>query len=665
MTTAQPYASMQTLRQAYDVLLEGSAKRPVDEEGSKKVDEFIRRAVATGRILDTVSDRREAQGMIDYWVASSYTKFRNRGSVQTSSRVSPEGATNTKSSPVSDGARVEWVDNQLESFDQTVVEAAAREGDAFLAGLSSGELELVQSILFQLIDLPDAGDSFSSSPASVEALRKFGDPKKVDSILSELKKSGILSVRTGDDGNEVVGLHYLALTRKWKWFDEQIERRMSFRDLALSWVRTGRARRALLNWSLTWKFRKYSDLNGWETDFINRSSLSAMLTGVVALSLFLLVPAVGFAWFALYNIYADNRSRSDRVNYEIRTFTTPLPRKIADIKWLARYRLPIDVATVNLSSPNRKELSELFAPGAVFEEARLTAVDFERAYLANASFNRSVITRTSFSQAALVRARFDLAEFCGKVDFSGADLQYTSLKGMRYGAAVPQFSRTAWWLAYGLGYEEIDLFHTLFPSSEVVKNDRFKADLSDIEKRIDQAKDESRERAIALNMKAWTLAIYGVVADGIAEKSVVEAIALLPGVDKVEKTVPLPGSGSTDVSTYFNDTLAYILLQKPAEDATQKRKNLERAEALWADSIKDAEGDVQFRYAIALHALGRDNEANRYLDKAVIDEFYEPSHELYLLKDYITGDFRQRILKLTGRGGKRQPPSRCPDDKKT
>ena len=74
----EPYPSMDALRRAHEHLFDNlptsGRSSSLLEEGSRQIEEFIARAMATGSVLDTLADRREAQGMIDYWVASAYTK---------------------------------------------------------------------------------------------------------------------------------------------------------------------------------------------------------------------------------------------------------------------------------------------------------------------------------------------------------------------------------------------------------------------------------------------------------------------------------------------------------------------------------------------------------------------------------------------------------------
>ena len=67
----------------------------------------------------------------------------------------------------------------------------------------------------------------------------------------------------------------------------------------------------------------------------------------------------------------------------------------------------------------------------------------------------------------------------------------------------------------------------------------------------------------------------------------------------------------------------------------------------------NSDGDLIFRYAFALHALALgkkgdekerlEQKAQAYLEKSLQNRNYVPSHELYLLRRYITDEFRTKL----------------------
>ena len=64
-------------------------------------------------------------------------------------------------------------------------------------------------------------------------------------------------------------------------------------------------------------------------------------------------------------------------------------------------------------------------------------------------------------------------------------------------------------------------------------------------------------------------------------------------------------------------------------------------------------GDLLFKYAVALRALAQekagdekqrlDQKAEGYLEKSLKNRNYVPSHELYLLRRYITDEFKAQL----------------------
>ena len=70
---------------------------------------------------------------------------------------------------------------------------------------------------------------------------------------------------------------------------------------------------------------------------------------------------------------------------------------------------------------------------------------------------------TKLTPAEIQSTFFDGAEFCENVDFTEADLLRTNFRRAIISAAhVPVFARTPWWLATGLGFDEISLLDSRY-----------------------------------------------------------------------------------------------------------------------------------------------------------------------------------------------------------
>ena len=262
---------------------------------------------------------------------------------------------------------------------------------------------------------------------------------------------------------------------------------------------------------------------------------------------------------------------------------------------------------------------------AEFMFATITSLNFANANSQSARFDEAVISKTSFKGADLKFARFDGARLLSEVNFSQADLNGTSFRNATYDS-VPNFDRTAWWLASGWNPDQVAGFVKKFGGADperrrvVGEYPMFDRELNRFETMLKETSISISQRAIALDGKAWTLAIHGVDLEK-AERVCRGALKTINSslLSKEDKVKPL---------SYLSDTLAYILLQKHrAEEARDVKKE--------DYGVQDAGGI--FRHALALYMSGNEKEASDMLKGSEQVKSYSPSHELYLLYDYLVG----------------------------
>ncbi|MET4212035.1 pentapeptide repeat-containing protein [Bradyrhizobium sp. LA2.1] len=651
MTTAnqhhEPYPSMDALRRAHEYLFDNlpTSERSgsLTEAGSMQIEEFISRAIATGAVLDTLADRREAQGLVDYWVASAFTKL------QLGSFARGPESKSVDSSVVNsqrDPGYQDRPDNQLEPFNPAVVDAVAERGDAFIRGLSAKQTDLVRRVLLGVLRFPEHEQEISSRPARREELNKFGKAGQVDALLDGLKDAGILVGRPTKEGEEL-SLHYLALSRRWDWLAKEVDKRKNLSDLALSWIGSNRSTGALLDWRLIRRFREYGNLKQWETDFINASSRWNIIKASVALAVAIVIGVIALASSSAYEkLYVPIKVSS--VVQEIEDKSTPDARKADDIRWLATYHQKLEVQGLKLAEPANKDLHGIAAAGAQFRESKLRNVVFEGATLSSASFNGAVLENVNFRNAKLYQANFDGVSLCKQADFSGADVTGASFKRMKFwDDNIPIFADAPWWQAKGWGFDEIDLLEKKYPRKDISQNERFKSDLAkntfarNVYEKMGLGEEDKSERLAYLNNeRAWILATYGLIGDGEAEAAATAAMDHYARA-KDEPYLKRRGAGTAD-------TLAYILMQKPAKDDAEEKSNFTRAVALLKSAAETLdESEVIFRYAVALHVLGQDEEAMVQLQKALPEKEYQPTHELLLLNKHFTGAFKKEVMNST------------------
>ncbi|RXT45672.1 pentapeptide repeat-containing protein [Bradyrhizobium betae] len=642
----EPYLSMDALRHAHEYLFDNlpinERTGSLTESGAKQIEEFISRAIATGAVLDTLVDRREAQGLIDYWVASAFTKPHPGSFAQAESNGADSGVVTSQRDPT----YKDRPDNQLEPFDPAVVDEAAKRGDDFVQRLSTKETDLVRRVLLGLLNFPEHDEEISSKPTRREELNKFG--KGVHELLDGLKNAGILVERPAGEGEEL-SLAYLALTRRWHWLAKEIDKRQNLSDLALSWIGSNRSSGALLDWRLIRRFREYGNLKQWETDFINASSRWNFIKLGVAVTAALVIGVIALASSSAYEkLYVPIKSQS--VVQEIDDKGTPDATKAEDIRWLTTYHQKLEVQGLRLVEKASKDLHGIAAAGAQFKESKLRNVVFDEATLASASFSGAVLDNISFKKTRLYQANFDGVYLCGQADFSGADITGASFKRMKFrDDNVPIFADAPWWQAKGWGFDQIMALEKKYPRNEISQNDRLKSLLAknvfarDVYEKSGLNKSDKSERMAFLdNEKAWTLATYGQIADGQAEA------AALAAMNYYEETKDRAGLARSAAGTA--DTLAYILMQKPAKDDEEEKGNFTKAAALLERALATLDdAELNFRYAVALHVLGQDERAKEQLRMAIPEKLYEPTHELLLLHKHFTGPFKVEVMNLTGK----------------
>jgi uncharacterized protein YjbI with pentapeptide repeats len=689
----KPFRSLYELRGANDVLLKSqsdatpNAPQNARSLSAAPISDFIDRAAATGSVLDAPADRRAAQGLIDYWVASSYSLPRDRSIEQSKSRR----------------ANV-----LLREFESETIIPAVRQGTAYVEELENNQedrglwslrglihrffhfeqsdQDTVRRIMLRLIRLSDRTGACVSSPASREQLTALGDTQQVNRIIDALERADILNVAPADTG-DVVALRYDALISEWPWLKELIDERMTYRERALNWALTGRREGRLLTWWRIKKFREFGNLDELEQGYVNASGNFASWRVAVIGGLFFYSVTVmaGLYYFSdvttFYRYLFVSTKKVDQTTDSIIQRITNgngSPEAIAeDIRWLGRNGKTIDIPSVKLRD---MDLQELFAPGANFGSANLENVKFNSAVLIGSSFRKSTIdqvefqhavlqkvgfdsatiSKANFSNANLVRASFDGAQICAGADFSNADVRQTSVRGITFTPELIQkFSGTAWWLMNGLSMDEIYKFNDTFLKDDPkgrAELPGFRKDFDEAQKKLVSLKDEYNQ-ASWMNEKAWTLAIYGADSPGgdmdgvtLAEESIKKLDGLIDA-----------GNTSQDyrkVKATVTDTLAYVLMQRAAKvdvkrEIAAKDENLKRAiDLLSKDSINLIDdGGIFFRYAVALAAVGRTADAVGYLTKLQQDRTYVPTHELYLLNNLIKSsdpEFQKKLRDLIG-----------------
>jgi uncharacterized protein YjbI with pentapeptide repeats len=676
---AESFPSIEALRHEHDRVLAGAPDEGASSSEDQRhthedrVTEFIHRAAATGSLLDDPGDRKAAQAIIDYWVATSYT-------------MSPEVL-----------AREGRARTALKPFDPSFAATVAEKGTALARSWNVKQTELARRILLRLVRLAGSASAVSS-PSTRDQLLGLGDVEQSEPIVNELVEIGILKTTETDEGQRVE-LKFEALIRQWELLRNWVEKRLTFRRAAEAWERGGRSRGLLLFDSFLLKLTNdFWDLNKLELEFkqASRRAFQRFVTAGIALFFVVcaLAPIVYLSGSSLWGTWSSLKG-IPFLGTTPRIDTVKLPdcnpdkpkvvcatveekvnaiRGIADYQWtLPPEKQSVDFSLVTLkagSNDPKKALNltniRLLAPSFVkaefsnvsFDNAQLTNAAFSLADIQDASFKKASLTfarfdgatisRTNFEGANLYRSIFDRARLCG-IDLVDVDLREASFRDVEfYEGDIRKLEKTAWWLAVGWTLDQAKLLSKISISGDLEKSTAFKDEIADSTQKLARSDENTITKADAYNGIAWTKATFGINLDE-AEKNAQAAVAIAENLQK-----------QSELANY-RDTFAYILLQK---------KDSNRAESLLRAAVTtNPEKDIMFRYAVALNAVasktgGADKakEALAKLAESVGKRGYSPSHELYLLKDDITGEFSTKLDEfLKARRSQILPPRReCP-----
>ncbi|MGY3695094.1 uncharacterized protein YjbI with pentapeptide repeats [Bradyrhizobium sp. USDA 3240] len=621
--TPELFSSLDAIRRANDELI---STLPVDDfsgEGNEReaaearAVEFIKRVVETGAVLDMPSDRKIAQGFINYWASRPYTSSINIDA------MSPQlGRANTL----------------LQPFDAATIRLIVEGSDALFLSQDRKNQIIMKGMLLHLIRVSDGG-AVSLLPRIRTNLYSANEAKCGNRIIEALFAVGAIVMRPIKE-DRLVELRYEVLVRHWPRLHDWIDERIKVREAALFWSHRGRDKGALLSAQLAKSAKAYDDLSDLEKEFVGKSLALTTRRRVTQIAAALIILASPLATLLAYReLYLPWRAP---VKIGVaRSQDKPMESRIDAIRWLARTGYDkLDLSDRSLKATNSIDLKGLIAPrqwnfnraelenvdlrnsvlpAARFTESGIDNSHFDEAKLEDAEFSRARISDTSFSRSNLSRTVFDFARLCG-VDFSEADVSEASFSEVRYDS-LPNFKNSAWWLASGWTLQQVDALAKQFGGS-TPDIPIFRRELDRFKKLLDANKDPATlEYVKAQDGIAWTYAIHGLDLDAA------EAASRLSR-DSIAKLTGLSNFHTHKIQSYTADTLGYILLQKgQVEEAVRLLED--------AAGFEQNPGAV-FRYGLALSRYGRDDEALNILNSPAAAS-YSPSHELYLLRDTFSG----------------------------
>ncbi|UCE62171.1 MAG: DNA/RNA non-specific endonuclease [Phycisphaerales bacterium] len=295
-TSAQQdrFGSLAELRDAHNALLSRISEESLTSEDEEQIQEFLEKAAAAGTLFDSAADRRQAQGLLDYWVTTQYVQAR-------------ESAKDQGSVP-----RLPRAQTRLARFDTATVGEATENADRLIQSFSAADQELARRVLLRLTELDAETEEVRTAPTARSSLEVLGDPNIVRTIIDGLIGAGAVKRMGGDPGSaaEQLSLANEALLRVWDWLKQWLEQRIRFRDTVNYWVHHARSEGALIRGVLLDEARTFHDLNDREREFVERSRNAEIsqtqrlrksrnrFRALFIVALLLLIAGIGLAWHA-------------------------------------------------------------------------------------------------------------------------------------------------------------------------------------------------------------------------------------------------------------------------------------------------------------------------------------------------------------------------------
>lgn len=212
------FHSLAELRSHHDKLAGsvGEAESIAGHEG--EVEAFVRRAVATGAVLDAAEDRRAAQALVSFWANLLDRRGLGDGSESQGPRVKPRGLL-------------------LEPFEpQALSEQIIKPAEQWFTKQPLSDQDLVKCLLLRLVRLPEQGGDFEMRASSQGVLDDL-PPGDAARVLQELERLGVVRRNHAAPGVEDVALRTPLLMQRWHRFVEWLEHRRSVRQRAEDWAR--------------------------------------------------------------------------------------------------------------------------------------------------------------------------------------------------------------------------------------------------------------------------------------------------------------------------------------------------------------------------------------------------------------------------------------------
>lgn len=246
----QAHRQLLQLDELESASLESTPRSGNESNGTEAIRQFLQLAVESGRQIDFPGERQQAQGLIDYWVATLYS-------------LNPAGM-----------RRMELQQKVLAPFDQHEVDDQVARVQAKTNQLSEDSRKLLSSILLRMVRLDAETGEFNPEPAALSTLQSLGSEEAVNRLIHDFESLGVFRHQTVVSTNEPgLGLDKRAFLRQWPFLRDALNQRRKLGETAAYWNQARRDPGLLLSTGkLLEEVQAYHDLNSLEKQFVDEST---------------------------------------------------------------------------------------------------------------------------------------------------------------------------------------------------------------------------------------------------------------------------------------------------------------------------------------------------------------------------------------------------------
>jgi WD40 repeat protein len=224
MITERPatpgFKSLADLQEHHAALVKEVGKHILEPANLERIGQFVRKAVASGTVLDATADRTAAQSLITFWNTRLASAIRSVDKKGTLPALVPE---------FEDTLLAEFRSDAL----YTTVIAPL---DKWMNQQSDEDQRLARRLVLRLVSLREDGE-FDVLPGATGVCEDLVPQDRAKKVLAELVRLGAVRSTRNPSGYEEFALRSAELLEHWPRLKEWMAERKRFRQKATEWAK--------------------------------------------------------------------------------------------------------------------------------------------------------------------------------------------------------------------------------------------------------------------------------------------------------------------------------------------------------------------------------------------------------------------------------------------